>query len=122
MTGPAPLPAEITDVAPLSEDELRLIDAYWRAANYLSVGQAMPDGDAVAEPVMADVRACQCDGVSAGVGRPHLGGRACRRDRDRDGAAARADVHDPCGAVPDVRSRGSDQLLGRRTRRHDAPL
>jgi xylulose-5-phosphate/fructose-6-phosphate phosphoketolase len=25
--------------APLDEDELRLIDAYWRAANYLSVGQ-----------------------------------------------------------------------------------
>ena len=24
---------------PLSPDELRLIDAYWRAANYLSVGQ-----------------------------------------------------------------------------------
>ncbi|MGH2935038.1 MAG: phosphoketolase family protein [Gaiellaceae bacterium] len=28
-----------TAVAPLSVDELRLIDAYWRAANYLSVGQ-----------------------------------------------------------------------------------
>src|SRR6185369_7659571 len=25
--------------APLSDDELRLLDAYWRAANYLSVGQ-----------------------------------------------------------------------------------
>ena len=24
---------------PLSADELRLIDAWWRAANYLSVGQ-----------------------------------------------------------------------------------
>src|SRR6266550_4665713 len=24
---------------PLSKDELRLLDAYWRAANYLSVGQ-----------------------------------------------------------------------------------
>src|SRR5215471_8971376 len=24
---------------PLGEDQLRLIDAYWRAANYLSVGQ-----------------------------------------------------------------------------------
>ncbi|MBV8449424.1 MAG: phosphoketolase family protein [Hyphomicrobiales bacterium] len=28
-----------TENAPLSEEELRLIDAYWRAANYLSVGQ-----------------------------------------------------------------------------------
>ncbi len=25
--------------APLTDDETRLIDAYWRAANYLSVGQ-----------------------------------------------------------------------------------
>ena len=25
--------------APPSDDELRLLDAYWRAANYLSVGQ-----------------------------------------------------------------------------------
>jgi xylulose-5-phosphate/fructose-6-phosphate phosphoketolase len=39
MTRPTPLPADIADAAPLSEDELRLIDAYWRAANYLSVGQ-----------------------------------------------------------------------------------
>jgi xylulose-5-phosphate/fructose-6-phosphate phosphoketolase len=39
MSRPTPLPAEIADAAPLSEDELRLIDAYWRAANYLSVGQ-----------------------------------------------------------------------------------
>jgi xylulose-5-phosphate/fructose-6-phosphate phosphoketolase len=27
------------DAVPLSDDQLRLIDAYWRAANYLSVGQ-----------------------------------------------------------------------------------
>ena len=25
--------------SPLSHDELRLLDGYWRAANYLSVGQ-----------------------------------------------------------------------------------
>jgi len=31
--------AESTQVNPLSPDELRLIDAWWRAANYLSVGQ-----------------------------------------------------------------------------------
>jgi len=32
---------ESTDVspAPLSADELRKLDAYWHAANYLSVGQ-----------------------------------------------------------------------------------
>src|SRR5918996_2053722 len=30
---------EAAKVGPLSEAELRLLDAYWRAANYLSVGQ-----------------------------------------------------------------------------------
>ena len=34
MTASAPAPAR-----PLSDDELQLLDAYWRAANYLSVGQ-----------------------------------------------------------------------------------
>jgi xylulose-5-phosphate/fructose-6-phosphate phosphoketolase len=29
----------LDDAQPLSDDEVRLIDAYWRAANYLSVGQ-----------------------------------------------------------------------------------
>ena len=31
--------AQMDGARPLTEDELRLIDAYWRAANYLSVGQ-----------------------------------------------------------------------------------
>ncbi|HEY9774355.1 MAG TPA: phosphoketolase family protein [Planktothrix sp.] len=30
---------KVRDAKPLSDDELRKIDAYWRAANYLSVGQ-----------------------------------------------------------------------------------
>jgi len=30
---------ETTAAAPLTEEELRLADAYWRAANYLSVAQ-----------------------------------------------------------------------------------
>lgn len=30
---------EVIEGHPLSEEELRLLDAYWRAANYLSVGQ-----------------------------------------------------------------------------------
>ena len=34
-----PLPEGPLSEGPLSEDEARLIDAYWRAANYLSVGQ-----------------------------------------------------------------------------------
>jgi xylulose-5-phosphate/fructose-6-phosphate phosphoketolase len=32
-------PAQIATAQPLAADELRLLDAYWRAANYLSVGQ-----------------------------------------------------------------------------------
>jgi phosphoketolase len=31
--------ATITEQQPLSRTELQTIDAYWRAANYLSVGQ-----------------------------------------------------------------------------------
>ena len=38
--------------APLSEDQLRLIDAYWRAANYLSVGQLyLRDNPLLKEPL-----------------------------------------------------------------------
>jgi xylulose-5-phosphate/fructose-6-phosphate phosphoketolase len=31
-----------TEAGPLSADELRQMDAYWRAANYVSVGQIAP--------------------------------------------------------------------------------
>ncbi|HEX7950797.1 MAG TPA: phosphoketolase family protein [Candidatus Limnocylindrales bacterium] len=41
--------------APLSEAELRLIDAYWRAANYLSVGQIyLLDNPLLREPLLAE--------------------------------------------------------------------
>jgi xylulose-5-phosphate/fructose-6-phosphate phosphoketolase len=50
MTAPttdAPIEAR-----PLSDDELRLIDAYWRAANYLSVGQIyLLDNPLLREPL-----------------------------------------------------------------------
>src|SRR5580658_7094407 len=36
---PSPLSPAPLSPAPLSPDELHKIDAYWRAANYLSVGQ-----------------------------------------------------------------------------------
>jgi xylulose-5-phosphate/fructose-6-phosphate phosphoketolase len=40
---------------PLSSDELRLIDAYWRAANYLSVGQIyLLDNPLLREPLEAE--------------------------------------------------------------------
>ncbi len=39
MTDPQPANATALKSGPLSQEQLRLIDAYWRAANYLSVGQ-----------------------------------------------------------------------------------
>jgi xylulose-5-phosphate/fructose-6-phosphate phosphoketolase len=42
-------------VGPLSSDELRRIDAYWRAANYLSVGQIyLYDNPLLTEPLKLD--------------------------------------------------------------------
>ena len=41
--------------APLSEQELRQIDAYWRAANYLSAGQLyLLDNPLLKEPLTMD--------------------------------------------------------------------
>src|SRR5438552_16983882 len=40
---------------PLSEEDLRLLDAYWRAANYLSVGQIyLLDNPLLREPLEAE--------------------------------------------------------------------
>jgi xylulose-5-phosphate/fructose-6-phosphate phosphoketolase len=39
MGVPTDQPPDFSGEGPLSEDELRLIDAYWKAANYVSVGQ-----------------------------------------------------------------------------------
>ncbi|HXM35157.1 MAG TPA: hypothetical protein VN920_08220, partial [Pyrinomonadaceae bacterium] len=44
--------AEVTDQSPLTAEELRKIDAYWRAANYLSVGQIyLYDNPLLREPL-----------------------------------------------------------------------
>ena len=41
-----------TIARPLSEREMRLLDAYWRAANYLSVGQIyLLDNPLLREPL-----------------------------------------------------------------------
>jgi xylulose-5-phosphate/fructose-6-phosphate phosphoketolase len=43
---------ETTTSAPLTDEELRLLDAYWRAANYLSVGQIyLLDNPLLREPL-----------------------------------------------------------------------
>jgi xylulose-5-phosphate/fructose-6-phosphate phosphoketolase len=48
-SGSAP---DISGARPLSAEELRLIDAYWRAANYLSVGQIyLLDNPLLAQPL-----------------------------------------------------------------------
>ena len=42
---------------PLSAEELRKMDAYWRAANYLSVGQIyLLDNPLLKEPLQAEAR------------------------------------------------------------------
>ena len=51
----SPETATTTAPAILSDDELALIDAYWRAANYLSVGQIyLLDNPLLAEPLSAE--------------------------------------------------------------------
>ena len=44
--------ATLTSRGPLSDEDLRRIDAYWRAANYLSVGQIyLLDNPLLSEPL-----------------------------------------------------------------------
>jgi xylulose-5-phosphate/fructose-6-phosphate phosphoketolase len=44
--------AEQLSTKPLTADELRKMDAYWRAANYLSVGQIyLTDNPLLREPL-----------------------------------------------------------------------
>src|SRR5918996_5625456 len=46
---------EAAKVGPLSDAELRLLDAYWRAANYVSVGQIyLLDNPLLREPLAAE--------------------------------------------------------------------
>ena len=50
-------PATMTSQRPLNADELRGLDAYWRAANYLSVGQIyLLDNPLLREPLRARAR------------------------------------------------------------------
>src|SRR5258708_31203805 len=45
----------LTSIQPLSPQELRKIDAYWRAANYLSIGQIyLFDNPLLTEPLKAE--------------------------------------------------------------------
>ena len=53
MATPPAVAAETTPSGPveLSDDDIRRIDAYWRAANYLSVGQIyLMDNPLMREP------------------------------------------------------------------------
>ena len=48
------MPSAVTN-QPLARDELRLIDAYWRAANYVSVGQIyLLDNPLLRRPLVAE--------------------------------------------------------------------
>ena len=58
------LPGELTE--PLSAEELRLLDAYWRAANYLSVGQIyLLDNPLLREPLAPSTSSRGCSATSA---------------------------------------------------------
>src|SRR5579864_168260 len=49
------IPATTSQTRPLTPDELRRMDAYWRAANYLSVGQIyLYDNPLLREPLKID--------------------------------------------------------------------
>jgi xylulose-5-phosphate/fructose-6-phosphate phosphoketolase len=51
----APVPNRTGGAGPLDEEQLRLVDAYWRAANYLSVGQIyLLDNPLLREPLRAE--------------------------------------------------------------------
>ena len=50
---PAMAPSEDAPAGPLAGDELRLVDAWWRAANYLSVGQIYLLGNALLREPLA---------------------------------------------------------------------
>jgi xylulose-5-phosphate/fructose-6-phosphate phosphoketolase len=53
MSGSAPTSAEAD--SGLDDEQLRLIDAYWRAANYLSVGQIyLLDNPLLREPLRTE--------------------------------------------------------------------
>lgn len=55
MSPVSPVSPETPTVATLSDDELARIDAYWRAANYLSVGQIyLLDNPLLVEPLSAE--------------------------------------------------------------------
>ncbi len=55
VTAPPPRPAPEGRAAPLSSEELRKMNAYWRAANYLSVGQIyLLDNPLLREPLQRE--------------------------------------------------------------------
>ena len=60
-------PASVeTESGPLATEELRRLDAYWRAANYLSVGQIfLLDNPLLREPLAPSTSSRACSGTSA---------------------------------------------------------
>ena len=53
-------------VGPLSDGELRRMDAYWRASNYLSVGQIyLIDNPLLKEPSSASTSSPGCSAIGA---------------------------------------------------------
>lgn len=52
--------------SPLTDDELRRLDAYWRAANYLTVGQIyLLDNPLLREPLAPSTSSPGCSATGA---------------------------------------------------------
>ena len=61
-----PILPDSTAAGPLSAADLELIDAYWRAANYLSVGQIyLLDNPLLREPLRPSTSSRGCSGTGA---------------------------------------------------------
>ncbi len=54
-TIPEPVTSERTEAPPTSHDRLKQLDRYWRAANYLTIGQIyLQDNPLLREPLRAE--------------------------------------------------------------------
>ena len=59
-------PADLASARTATRHELEMIDAYWRAANYLSVGQIyLLDNPLLREPLRPSTSSRACSGTGA---------------------------------------------------------
>ena len=96
---------------PLDLDELRRIDAWWRAANYLAVGQIYLIGNPLLrEPLLPSTSSRGCSGTSA----PSRASTSCTRTRT--GPSSRATSTRSSSPVPVTAAPGRTRARGSRAR------